>query len=54
MVARISGVKNGVDFLANDIKEINTDLDSGHSLPIIDLFVKTTIDEVATLRVDAS
>ena len=54
VVTKISGVRNSVDFLASDILEINSDLDSGSALPIIGIMVKAAITEVTTLSVDAS
>ena len=54
VVSKISGVKNSVNFLVSDILEVESDLDSGSPLPIIEIKVKAAITEVNTLDVDAS
>ena len=54
VVTKISGVKNSVDFVANDVLKISSDLDSGTALLIIDIMVKAAITEVTTLGIDAS
>ncbi len=54
VVAKISGVRNSVDFLASDILTIESDLDSGSALPVIGIMVNAAITEVTTLGVDAS
>lgn len=53
-IAKISGVKNSVDFLASDLLTINSDLDAGNTLLAIAIMVKAAISEVNTLGVDAS
>lgn len=54
VVTKITGVKNSVDFLVSDILTIESDLDSGSALPIIEIKIKAAITEVTTLGVDAS
>ena len=54
LVTKISGVKNSVDFLVSDILEIESDLDSGDTLSIINIKIKAGIAEVMTLGIDAS
>ncbi len=54
VMSKISGVDNAVDFLASELLSINSDLQSGSSLPVIGIMVTAAITEVTTLGIDAS
>lgn len=54
IVDKISGVQNTVEFVASDLLEIDSDLETGTSLPVITLKVTAAITEVTTLGIDAS
>lgn len=54
VVTKISGVRNTVNFLFDDVLAIITDLNLGDNMAIVEIAVKAAITEATALGIDAS
>ena len=53
VTAKMTGVKNSVSFVSNDVLNVKSDLSLKEARIVIEIAVKATITEVETLSIDA-